>query len=78
MWAGYARRLQKMVGGQLDVLQLVGVLLEKLSIEELELFFVQAWLILSQRNSIIHGEGGGGHARPISAEQESYRIFRRI
>ena len=49
-----------MVGGQLDVLQLVEVLLEKLSTEELELFFVQAWLILSQQNSIIHRGGGGG------------------
>ena len=55
VWAGCARRLQKMVGGQLDVMQLVEVLLEKLSTEELELFFVQAWLIWSQQNSIIHG-----------------------
>ena len=37
------------------MLQLVEVLLEKLSTEELEQFFVQAWLIWSQRNSIIHG-----------------------
>ena len=55
VWVGCARRLQKMVGGQLDVLQLVELLLEKLSTEELEQFFVQAWLIWSQRNSIIHG-----------------------
>ena len=40
VWAGCARRLQKSVGGQLDVLQLVEKLMEKLTSEELELFFV--------------------------------------
>ena len=55
VWVGCARRLQKSVGGQLDVLQLVEKLMEKLTIEELELFFVQAWLIWNQRNTITHG-----------------------
>ena len=55
VWAGYVRRLQKSVGGQLDVLQLVEELWNKLTTEELELFFVQAWLIWSQCNTIIHG-----------------------
>ena len=30
-------------------------LLERLSLEELELFWTQAWLILNQRNSLLHG-----------------------
>ena len=55
VWVGCARRLQKMVGGQLDVLQLVEELLKKLTTEELELFCVQAWLIWNQRNTTIHG-----------------------
>lgn len=55
VWAGCVRRLQKSVGVWLDVLQLVEELLKKLTTEELELFFVQAWLIWSQRNTIIHG-----------------------
>lgn len=55
VWAGCVRQLQKSVGGQLDVLQLVEELLKKLTTEELELFFVQAWLIWSQQNTIIHG-----------------------
>lgn len=37
------------------MLQLVEELLKKLTTEELKLFFVQAWLIWSQRNTIIHG-----------------------
>ena len=45
MWAGCVRWLQKSVGGQLDVQQLVEKLMEKLTTGELELFFVQAWLI---------------------------------
>jgi len=30
-------------------------MIHKLTSEELELFFVQAWLIWSQRNMVIHG-----------------------
>lgn len=55
VWVGCVRRLQKSVGGQLDVLQLVEELLTKLTTKELKLFFVQAWFIWSQGNTIIHG-----------------------
>ena len=40
VWVGCVRRLQKSVGGQLDVLQLVEELLKKLTTKELKLFFV--------------------------------------
>ncbi|KAL0001832.1 hypothetical protein SO802_015613 [Lithocarpus litseifolius] len=54
VWAGCTRRLHKCVGGQLDVLQLAEELLNKLSLEEFELFLFQAWLIWNQRNTITH------------------------
>ena len=49
--------MQKSTGGQFDVLQLVMELLNKLSQEEFELFFVQAWLLWNQRNPVTHGGG---------------------
>ena len=39
----------------LDMLQLVEKLMEKLNTEELEFFFIQAWLIWNQRNTVFHG-----------------------
>ncbi|XP_075649914.1 uncharacterized protein LOC142620431 [Castanea sativa] len=55
VWAGSMRKQQKAAGSQLDFLHLVEVLMLKLSREELELFFVQAWLIWTQRNSVVFG-----------------------
>ena len=45
MWAGCLRGLQKHVGGQKDLMQLIEELLNKLPLEEFELFLVQMWLI---------------------------------
>ena len=45
IWAGSARKLQKFKHGQPDLMQLMDELLEQLSLEELELFWTQAWLI---------------------------------
>lgn len=55
MWAGCSRGLQKHVGGQKDLMQLIEELLNKLPLEEFELFLVQMWLIRSQCNAITHG-----------------------
>ena len=55
IWAGSACKLQNFKHGQLDLLQLMDELLERLSLEELELFWTQAWLIWNQRNSLLHG-----------------------
>ena len=38
-----------------DMLQLVDLLQHRLDDEELELFWVQCWLIWNQRNTIVHG-----------------------
>ena len=55
IWAGSARKLQKLKHGQPDLLHLMDELLERLSLEELELFWTQAWLIWNQRNYLLHG-----------------------
>ena len=55
VWAGSMRKLHKSKGGQCDFLHLVEELMLKLSREELDLFFVQAWLIWTQRNAVIFG-----------------------
>lgn len=55
VWANSFVSLQKFVGGQCDSVQLFEELLDCLSMEDFELFLVQAWLIWNQRNLIIHG-----------------------
>ena len=55
MWADSHRRIQKCGGGHADFVQLIEELMDKLAVEELELFLVQCWVIWSQRNSVIHG-----------------------
>ena len=47
IWAGSVRKLQKFKHGQSDILQLMEELLERLNLEEMELFWTQAWLIWS-------------------------------
>ena len=48
-------KLQKRTCKVRDIRQLVKEMIHKLTSEELELFFVQAWLIWSQWNMVIHG-----------------------
>ena len=55
MWADSHRRIQKCGGGHADFVQLIEELMDKLAVEELELFLVQCWVRWSQRNSVIHG-----------------------
>ena len=55
-WAGCSARLQKCHLGSEDMLQLWEELMARLTIDELELFLVQAWIIWNQRNALIHGK----------------------
>ncbi|KAL0011163.1 hypothetical protein SO802_006271 [Lithocarpus litseifolius] len=55
IWAGSTRKLQKYKHGQADLVQLMEEFLERLDMEEFELFWTQAWLIWSQRNCLLHG-----------------------
>ena len=45
VWYGSRIKLQKCNLGQLDMVQLFQYLLDRLDIEEVELFLVQAWVI---------------------------------
>ncbi|KAL0010776.1 hypothetical protein SO802_005884 [Lithocarpus litseifolius] len=55
VWAGSIRKLQKGTCEARETRQLVEEMIQKLTLEELELFFVQAWLIWSQWNMVTHG-----------------------
>ena len=55
MWAGSIPKLQKGVSGFRYVMQLIEHLADRLSIEEMELFWVQCWLIWNQRNCVLYG-----------------------
>ena len=55
VWAGSIKKLQKESCDVHDIRQLVETLTHKLNLEETEPFFVQAWLIWSQRNLVLHG-----------------------
>lgn len=55
IWAGSLRRLQKARTGHTDFMQLVVDLILSLPGDEQELFWVQCWIIWSQRNSLLHG-----------------------
>lgn len=67
VWVRCARRLQKGVGGQLDLLQLAEELLKN--------YLFSSLVVLE---STEHYYPRGEHARPDSADQESYRFFRRV
>jgi len=45
IWAGSVCKLQKYKHGQSNLLQLMEEFLERLNLEEIELFWTQAWLI---------------------------------
>ena len=55
VWAGSRIKLQKCNLEQHDMVQLFQYLIDKLDIEEVELFLVQAWVIWNQRKSVLHG-----------------------
>ena len=55
VWAGSISKLQKGPSVFRDTLQLMEFLVDRLTIEKLELFWVQAWIIWNQRNCVVHG-----------------------
>ena len=55
IWAGSIRKIQKTLTGHSDFNQLVATLTQRLTEEELELFWVQCWTIWNQRNVVMHG-----------------------
>ncbi|KAL0009843.1 hypothetical protein SO802_004951 [Lithocarpus litseifolius] len=55
VWVGSIMKLQKGGSDFQDVLQLVEYLVDRLSTDEMELFWVQSWLIWNQRNCVLYG-----------------------
>ena len=55
VWVGSSLNLQKCSHGQADMIELMEYLLSRLSLQEMELFLVQAWIIWNQRNSCCMG-----------------------
>ncbi|KAL0006082.1 hypothetical protein SO802_013643 [Lithocarpus litseifolius] len=54
VWAGSISKLQKGVSNFSDFMQLMEHLVGRLSAEEVELFWVQCWLIWNQRNCVLY------------------------
>ena len=54
VWVGSSLKLQKCAHGQANILKLMEYLFSKLSLQEIELFLVQAWIIWNQRNKLLH------------------------
>ena len=55
IWAGNCQKLQKRSLGVTDVMQLMEYLIARLTREELELFWIQAWLTWNQQNRVVFG-----------------------
>ena len=55
VWAGSSLKIQKCTHGQADMIELMEYLLSRLSLQEMELFLVQAWVLWNQRNKLLHG-----------------------
>ena len=55
VWSRSLSKLQKCSHGQSDMIELIEYLLNRILVQELELFFVQAWFFWNQRNNLLHG-----------------------
>ena len=55
MWSGSLKILQKGVSGLADLIHLMEYLLDHIELQDMEVVFVQAWLIWNQRNWVVHG-----------------------
>ncbi|XP_075675254.1 uncharacterized protein LOC142644553 [Castanea sativa] len=71
IWAGSCRKLQKRCVASTDLLQLMEYLVDKLMTEEVELFWIQAWLIWNQRNRVVFG-GNLMDPRQLNKRAEEY------
>jgi len=68
VWASSVKILQKGCTGQNDLLHLLEYLLDPLSLEEVEVFLIHAWLIWNRHNSVIHG---GRFIDPVTFNQRA-------
>nr|POE55081.1 hypothetical protein CFP56_26662 [Quercus suber] len=75
MWAGGKECLQKCTTNKDDFLQLVEELMNRLIVEDLELFFVQCWVLWNQRNSVIHGGSIQDPARLVQRAKDLLQEF---
>ncbi|KAK9988033.1 hypothetical protein SO802_028272 [Lithocarpus litseifolius] len=71
VWAGSIAKLQKGVTDFSDFMQLMEHLVDRLSIEEMELFWVQCWLIWNQRNCVLYG-GQLKHLTSLNKRAEEF------
>ena len=55
MWAGSIPKLQKGVSAFSDFMQLMKHLVTQLSTDEMELFWVQCWLVWNRHNYVLYG-----------------------
>ena len=55
VWAGSILKLQKGVSTFSDFMQFMEHLVTRLSTNEMELFWVQCWLVWNQRNCVLYG-----------------------
>lgn len=55
VWASSLSTIQKCKTDQVDMLGLLEYLMARLSLKELEFFFVQVWFTWHQRNVVVHG-----------------------
>ncbi|XP_050241207.1 uncharacterized protein LOC126690119 [Quercus robur] len=68
VWAGSTVRIQKCGGEFDDFMQLFHAMMAKLSVEELETFLVQCWLIWHHRNSLLYG---GSMQHPVQLNKRA-------
>ena len=61
IWASSNIGMQKRATSQVDMVQLLEELMDRISGEELELFLVQCWVIWNQRNAFYMGESCKTH-----------------
>ncbi|KAL0002856.1 hypothetical protein SO802_016637 [Lithocarpus litseifolius] len=71
VWAGSISKLQKGVSEFNDFMQLMEYLVDRLSTEEVELFWVQCWQIWNQRNRILYG-GQLKHPTSLNKRAEEF------
>lgn len=71
VWAGSTARIQKCGLVFDDFMQLFQGMMAKLSVEELEIFLVQSWLIWHRRNTLLYG-GSMQHPMQLNKRATDY------
>ena len=76
MWVGSKVYLQKCTTGRGDILQLIEDLMARLTVDDMELFFVQCWVIWNQRNSVLHGGNIQDPSRLVRRAEDYLKEYR--